>query len=346
MPSRYALPFDAKLLEQVLDRKPEVSPNDDMTMSDTLAWLRSESILRWLKFFKVHIFDDRDMRWWLEGGASTELQQCADTIDSLVCLCLNPTCAQPEDNIPKDDGFETTAWIALHLVLEDSKCADSPFHGLPELGELRWSVNVTVRLLITVFCDLLDKPNGYFAKLLGGPKPKAFKDNKYCKKVMTVKNEPVADEKGMYGAHAKYLMTRRRGSDDVDLDDGLEDGLEDGDDDVGHGEGSLTSRDDGMDLSKEHVESNDDMEVALDMDIDEDDAQDTQDVQGTARFEHRGWPGGGQIGGHHRKTVDRHDAVRRTLQPRGETAVGSASTAPHERAERAIGQLWRYGSLR
>ncbi|KJY01466.1 hypothetical protein TI39_contig290g00003 [Zymoseptoria brevis] len=343
MPSRYALPFDARLLEQVLDHKPEASPNDDMTVFETLVWLRSDSILKWLKFFKSHMFDDRDMRWWLEGGASTELQHCADTIDSLVCLCLSPTCAQPEDNIPKDDGFETTAWIALRLVSEDSKCADSPFYQLPELGELRWCVNLTIRLLITVFCDLLDKPNGYFAKLLGGPKPKAFKDKQYCKKVMTVKNEPVADDKGMYGGYAKYLMTRRGGSDDVDLDDGSEDGLKDGDDDVGHGEGGSTSREGGMDLSKEDVESNEETEAALDMDIDKDDAQDVQELP---RFEHRGWPGSGHIDGKQRKTADRHDAVRDTLRPRGETTVGSAITAPHERAERAIGRVWRYGPLR
>jgi hypothetical protein len=173
-----------------------------MTVAETLDWISSDLVCKRLKLFKSHIFDDRDMRWWLEGGFSTDYKHSWDTIDTLVRLCVGTYGVQTTKEISKSDGFEATAWIAIQLVLDDESGSGSPFHGLRRAGSEEWCINVAVRLLVTVFCDLLRSPNGYFAKLLGGPRPKPIKDTKYRKRVMIVDNSPVVRDSEMKGVHA------------------------------------------------------------------------------------------------------------------------------------------------
>ena len=189
---KHELQFSSALLEDAIQSPPKGAP-DPLTRRELRSWLESPTVLDYLKLFKSDVVDPAGRRMLLEPGFCVDEKALSDTIDTLVNLCYGVNV----DKAPlPDDAFDATALIARSIV-QDNDHVGSPFHGLTTMEEMRWCFDVTVRLLITVFCDLVDKEDGYFMDLLGGAKVKRTGELEFRGKSYHLDNSTTLKERQM-----------------------------------------------------------------------------------------------------------------------------------------------------
>ena len=101
-------------------------------------------------------------------------------------------------------------------MVEVNNHAGSPFQGLVFTDGVVWCLNVTIRLMITVFCELVDEEDGYFMNLLGGPKVRRTNAIKRHRKPYRIDNRPTRGQKAKDGLNGVPLL-ENEGEEDEDM---------------------------------------------------------------------------------------------------------------------------------
>ena len=189
----HELPFAGQLLEDFLDyRRPSGAP-DHLTTQELIEWISSSPVKALLEQWKKHVVDDRAMRAMIQPGISTDYITASDTIDALVGLCYR---ADPASDLLSDDAFEATAYFAARIAHVSDR-PGTPFTGLEDAGQLHWCYEGAVRLLITVFSDLVANKDGHFMTMLGGPAPPPITNKR-----LRIDNTPVSKDSEKSGPFA------------------------------------------------------------------------------------------------------------------------------------------------
>jgi hypothetical protein len=159
----------------------------------------TDKVVAVLKAWKVHVVDQEDRRVFIEEGFTFEKEHASDTIQALHDQTRG---VRGTDQELPDCAFEATATIIVKLLSMEGEEL-FPFAGATK-HEPEWCVSVLIWLLITIYCDMKDAPNGYFMALLGGPKvPKPFHERRGGRR-MVVSNAHVYEEE------LKKLSTKQR----------------------------------------------------------------------------------------------------------------------------------------
>lgn len=169
---RYELPFSStlyqKAAEQVhLDLSAAEQPTW-LAKDQYLTWFASDNVLLSLKEWTSLVINNDQMRNQLKNGFTTNEQTSSDTIHTLRLLCYHQ---RDQEQASASDAWEATAFFAMQLAVQNDH-EGSPIHGMAKKGHLDWCFVVMIRLLITVYSDLLQKKRGYFQMLLDVPSVK------------------------------------------------------------------------------------------------------------------------------------------------------------------------------
>ena len=195
-PTTYKLPFESRLFEEALDWPPQRGP-DTFTTAELLAWTRSPNVVSHLRRWKEAVVDRQEVRAVIMPCIRLSYQECGETISQLVGMCYD---RRTREAPVQTDGFEVAASIAAALVV-DGDVQGSPFLGRLGSETVGWCFEVSVRLLITVFNDLVHQANGHFKQLLGGPRVRPIRDQDLLEWRPIIDNTPVSQDSEKFGTH-------------------------------------------------------------------------------------------------------------------------------------------------